>query len=223
MCSSDLLLFEGRLGYTLVRSFASRPRLAGIVFNDDFADESFTVYDHPKVLIFRNTGRYPAERIERLLRAVPKRDWWPVLDAALAADETKPPWGGAEPGPTPPDAAAARRGAWALVAWLLAAEALGLIALPLAASLLGGLRDRGGAFAKTLGIALVGWIVWFSSSLRIAPFSLASILLACGLVLLASLALAARGCGWRRFSGGAGRAALASEAVFLASFLLFTS
>jgi len=215
------LLFEGRLGYTLVKSFSSRPRLAGVVFNDDFADESFTVYDHPKVLIFRNTGRYSAERIERLIRAEPKRDWWPVLDAALAADETKPPWGGAEAGPAPPDAAAGRRGAWALLAWLFAAEALGLIALPLAASLLGGLRDRGGAFAKTLGIALVGWIVWFSSSLRIAPFSLPSILLACGLVLLASLALAGRGCGWRRFSGGAYRAALASEAVFLASFLLF--
>lgn len=214
------LLFEGRLGYTLVKSFTSYPRLAGVVFNDDWADESFTVYDHPKALIFKNTARHPAEYIERLLRAEPKIDWWPVLDRALDAREDRPPWG-AEGEAPPLDAAGGRRGARALVAWLAMAEALGLIALPIASSLFAGLRDRGAPFAKTLSIVIAGWLVWLAASLRALPFSLGGILAALGVVLLVSVGLASRGCGWRSFRGGAGRAALVSEAVFVAAFLAF--
>ena len=51
------LLFAGDLGYTLVKDVASRPSLFGIQVPDELADESFTVYDHPKVLFFRNTRR----------------------------------------------------------------------------------------------------------------------------------------------------------------------
>jgi YYY domain-containing protein len=48
------LLFEGGLGYRKVAEFSSYPTLAGISVRDDGADESFTVYDHPRVLIFIN-------------------------------------------------------------------------------------------------------------------------------------------------------------------------
>src|SRR5450830_671844 len=54
------LLFAGDLGYTLVREVASRPSLLGIQVPDELADESFTVYDHPKVLFFENTRRLSA-------------------------------------------------------------------------------------------------------------------------------------------------------------------
>ncbi len=52
-------LFEGKLNYKLIRTFTSYPKLclkfnvSCLTFNDDWADESFTVYDHPKVLIFK--------------------------------------------------------------------------------------------------------------------------------------------------------------------------
>ena len=39
----------------------------GIHIVDDYADETFTVYDHPKVLIFRNTQHLsPSEITTRL-------------------------------------------------------------------------------------------------------------------------------------------------------------
>src|SRR5664280_1587956 len=53
-------LFAGDLGYTLAKDVASRPSLLGIELPDELADESFSVYDHPKALIFRNTGRESA-------------------------------------------------------------------------------------------------------------------------------------------------------------------
>lgn len=59
------LLFDGGLGYQLVREFTAYPRALGVTVRDDAADESFTVYDHPRVLVFENTARLKPE----LLRA----------------------------------------------------------------------------------------------------------------------------------------------------------
>ncbi|MDO8497301.1 MAG: glycosyltransferase family 39 protein [bacterium] len=50
-------LFNGQLGFAKVAEFATYPELSlfGITFrlDDQTADESFTVYDHPKVIIFK--------------------------------------------------------------------------------------------------------------------------------------------------------------------------
>jgi len=78
-------LFDGSLGFTKIKEFTARPNipipfvhvcitppfvwygalarpsqecpLEGISFVDDYADESFTVYDHPKVIIFQKTNQ----------------------------------------------------------------------------------------------------------------------------------------------------------------------
>ncbi len=53
-------LFAEELGYELVAEFTRYPSLSWmgipLTIPDDTADETFTVYDHPKVLIFRRTG-----------------------------------------------------------------------------------------------------------------------------------------------------------------------
>lgn len=61
-------LFAGELGYKLVADFTSRPALFGIEIPTELADESFSVYDHPKVLIFRNVGRLSGEQITERVR-----------------------------------------------------------------------------------------------------------------------------------------------------------
>ena len=51
-------LFAGRLGFKLMRSFKVYPRLGGIDVNDDAAELSFRLFDHPRVFVFaRETTR----------------------------------------------------------------------------------------------------------------------------------------------------------------------
>jgi 4-amino-4-deoxy-L-arabinose transferase-like glycosyltransferase len=51
-------LFEGRLGFELMRTFKVYPRLGGIDINDDGAELTFRLFDHPRVFVFRR--REPA-------------------------------------------------------------------------------------------------------------------------------------------------------------------
>ena len=51
-------LFEGKLGYQLIAIFSSYPKIFGLEINDDSAEETFQVYDHPKIFIFKNEKRY---------------------------------------------------------------------------------------------------------------------------------------------------------------------
>jgi 4-amino-4-deoxy-L-arabinose transferase-like glycosyltransferase len=46
-------LFAGRLGFELVRSFKVYPSLLGVTINDDAAELTFRLFDHPRIFVFR--------------------------------------------------------------------------------------------------------------------------------------------------------------------------
>ena len=56
------LLLSDQLGYKEVASFTSYPSLFGIVINDDEAEESIQVFDHPTARIFQNTKEFPKKK-----------------------------------------------------------------------------------------------------------------------------------------------------------------
>ena len=67
--------FTGKLGYRLVAVFESFPTLdiPGVLHwqaNDQFAEEAFTVYDHPKVLIFEKQPTSAVITCRKILGAV---------------------------------------------------------------------------------------------------------------------------------------------------------
>ncbi len=59
-----------------------------------------------------------------------------------------------------------------LFSWWLVIELLGIVGLPLTATLLANLPDRGWALSKPLSLLLVGWLIWFPLTLIPAlPFN----------------------------------------------------
>ena len=67
------LLFSGQLGFHLAAQFENHPNLFGITLNDSDADESYSVFDHPRVRIFVRDNPYPYtsdQLFHRLLEGV---------------------------------------------------------------------------------------------------------------------------------------------------------
>lgn len=111
-----------------------------------------------------------------------------------------------------------------VLAWLLAIELLGLLALPLVLPIFRAFPDRGWGLAKPIGWALLAYPLWLGASVGLMPFSLGT--------LLAILALSASGAAvvahrrrrtLRAILRGAGPAIALSEGIFLlaGAFFLF--
>ncbi|MBI4212815.1 MAG: glycosyltransferase family 39 protein [Chloroflexi bacterium] len=223
-------LFSGELGFERTAEFTSRPSLLGIELNDDDAEEIFTVYEHPKVTIFRKGQDYASDRTRLILESVSLdnvvRGLKPIharSNGLLLTPEER--------------AAAANGGTWSemfnpdsaanavpLLAWYLTVQLLGIIAFPLVWYVCRGLTDRGYALAKTVGLLAIAYIPWLLASLYLVPYTRAGILLA-----LLLLALTSGAIGWQRRSElieflRAQRSLIAVvEGLFVAVFVAFVA
>ncbi|CAN5577501.1 hypothetical protein BH23CHL2_BH23CHL2_18290 [soil metagenome] len=158
-------LLDGQLGFQLVYRVELRPEVFGIRYDDSGADESFTVYDHPRVQIFERVVTLSREEFRaRLLWGVnqpwgparyPSEQWLrldgPVEEQSAVGDIS---W----------NRLAVDHDLLAILFWLAALEVFGLAVLPWSAVLFSQSPDRGALAARLLGILAVGWIVWFGAS-----------------------------------------------------------
>ena len=74
-------LFDGTLGFSLIYTEKVRPSLLGLELKDELGDESLSVYDHPKVVIFRKDKVLSAEQLCAIVKAhegpFDWKDEWP--------------------------------------------------------------------------------------------------------------------------------------------------
>lgn len=214
------LLFGGQLGFALDKVFSNYPALDGWQIVDDAADESFTVYDHPKVLVFRKEAQLSESQLRSLLGPVsgvaPTSTSVRLMDPVQAAVEAL---GGTYAELFPADGWQNRL---PLVAWVLALLGLGLVGLPFAVAALGWLPDRGYHFARPLALLLLTWLQWQVTSAGLLPATPGVLRL-----LLAALTAAAAGVAWwqraalRSLWRERRAALLTGEAVFWGVFLIF--
>ncbi len=61
------LLFNGKLGFDKIKQVSSYPNFWGIELNDDDAEETFQVFDHPKVMIFKKARGLSTENLKKIL------------------------------------------------------------------------------------------------------------------------------------------------------------
>lgn len=184
--------YEGRLGFDLVAVFEVYPKLGSLEINDQYAEEAFTFYDHPKVLIFKKNEAYDSAQVQSVLGAVDlekvvrltPRQFDDYSNLLLPADrlasqraggtwselfdydwvQNKYPWLG-------------------LILWYVFIFILGLAVYPLIRFALPGLADKGYPISRALGLVLFGYFAWMAGSLGI-PYTRTTIAVVFSLILL---------------------------------------
>jgi YYY domain-containing protein len=179
-------LFSGNLGFDLVGDFTSRPSLGPIEFVDDDAEEAWTVYDHPRVLIFRRTSAYDPDFTAELLGQFDLDSFQHFVlarDAVERPIELPPPENArrvegemAAAGTLPPDFPA-RRDIWsrcqplAVVGWWVALTLAGWAVFPILYTVFPGLPDRGYGAARVFALLAAAWGAWMASSTGLATWT----------------------------------------------------
>ncbi|GAB4481231.1 MAG: hypothetical protein Kow00124_28770 [Anaerolineae bacterium] len=199
-------LFNGELGFELVANFTSRPALGPIEFNDDRAEEAWTVYDHPRVMVFRKTADYSPQNtaailgradLDQVVRVIARESQGrPVRLRLPAAASDAAPTDALAGFPDPATYDPTHRDLWSriqpltVIAWWLVIAAIGWLAFPILYVLLPGLPDRGYPLARVLGLLITAWLAWLLASAGVLRWGAGAILAALLALALASAALA---------------------------------
>ncbi|MEA2573093.1 MAG: hypothetical protein QOH93_391, partial [Chloroflexia bacterium] len=221
------LLFAGKLGFVKVNTTQVTPELLGFKINDQPADESFTVYDHPRVDVFKKVSELTDDQYRTLFSTALNRPT-PSIDSPNGKVDDDKGLSYTQPLNTLPqldDYAWNPLGQedtqWFAVAlWLLLVEVLGLLALPIVFTVFRNVPDRGYPVAKLAALLMVAWGMWIAASARVIPLTVWGLLLMIGLMTALSVLC------WRLGAGSAIRdffrnkrnLILAYEAVFLVAF-----
>ena len=177
-------MFQGSLGFELAFISQSNPAIGSLAINDQFAEEAFHVYDHPKVLIFRKTAAYDPEiarailgsaDLDHVVRITPKKAGpFPanlLLPEERLNEQTK---GGTWSESFNPEALQNKFPVLGVVVWYAFIWLLGILVYPALHLAMPGLSDRGYPLARVLGMLVLAYLVWVAGSARI-PFNRATI------------------------------------------------
>ena len=217
------------MGLALIDDTFKRPELpipealglkpAPLSINLGYADESFSVYDHPKVLIFKNIERLSWQDIHRELvtenAITSKSNQLLLTQSTLASQQGGGTW-------TTIFDSHSLANRFPTVIWFVWIQILAILALPISAMLFKPLPDKGYILAKPLGVLLVAYVTWLLASLEWMPFSRNSILFSALLMSSVSLLLiyTKRVVLFSLFRENLRTIAI-GETIFLASFMVF--
>lgn len=152
------LIFSDGGGFKLIKSFKPRPAFLGVSYNDDPADESLSVYDHPKVTIFKNEGKLTAEQLRAAINNQTSFNKTTAINLILSRN-------------APPETEEDTTPLYSLLGWVIAIELLSLSLLTMLYKGLKSFPDLGLGICKCIGVILFGIICWLGNS---ANFWLAS-------------------------------------------------
>ncbi|MDP9237356.1 MAG: DUF2298 domain-containing protein [Chloroflexota bacterium] len=218
-------LESGALGFDKVAEFTSYPSIFGHELNDTGAEESYSVYDHPQVTIYRKTDRYSGAKAIQVLHA----------DAFVPGINALPGDSAQNGILFRPDVLATQKAGGTfsdiyhpgnfinrhpLFFWLLVMELAAFSLVPLSFVAFRGLPDRGFLLTKPLGILALSYVAYFASSHGVLHFTRLEI--AAGLTLMVAVGIATAAW-WRNeiapWVKERWRFVLLAETIFLLAFL----
>ena len=167
-----------QLGFELVKVFQGSPNLGNWTFNTQYAEEAFTVYDNPKVMIFKKTQDFDINTVNSLLSVVDltevihltplqaseRKHATLMLDASRRETEQA---GGTWSQIFDTNALYNQHPWMAVALWYLVVTLLGWVVYPMVRLGFGGLKDKGFPLTKLVGLLLLAWLTWLAGSAQI--------------------------------------------------------
>src|ERR1035437_8495568 len=161
-------------GYKMVLDKVNYPSFLGISIKDDKADESFQLYDHPRVYIFKNEKYLKKEEIKQLLLngetetqakySANTQVSGGSFNGAKRKDLNNPNMGQLK------DKITAVIPQLSIFLWYALIQLLAFMVLPLNFTIFKNLKDKGYGLAKVAGVFLFVWINWMLVSLNVWKF-----------------------------------------------------
>jgi len=204
------LLFSEKLGYNLVHYSKSYPSGLGVTFRDDtfsrinvplpnllrqssgkdfsinmgFLDESFTVYDHPLVLIYENKKKYTEKKLFEIITNSTAQEQNIFSDRSQVANKNYSNSPDMSNIVNLDNSSTVKN----LLIWLGVLYLIFFTISPISFLLFQQIPDKGYGLSKILGILILSYLTWILSSIQILPHSRITIMLC--LVLLSTCSLA---------------------------------
>jgi len=170
----------------------------GFGINGGFADESFSVYDHPKVIIFLNMAKLSTNDLRKIIEQE-SLDFFPGdkikpssgknMNDMMMSENTK--------------VLQRQGGTWSeiitensnsnrypILYWIGYLTLLSLVSFPITYQIFSRFDDKGYLFGKTIGLLTICFTAWILSSLRIVDFGESALWLAISLVSTISMSIA---------------------------------
>ena len=167
-------MFTGKLGFQLVKIFQSDPNLGFFKINTQFAEEAFTVYDHPKVLIFKKDNSFSMQKLEtafssvdltKVINLTPKEANQSLGTMTMSPEMSRQQYtGGTWRELFDPDSILNSNQVLSVVVWYLVISILGVVNYPILRLCLGGLHDNGYPIHKLAAMLLLALLVWLAGS-----------------------------------------------------------
>jgi len=153
------LLLTGEAGFEVLSRVSRGPRVFGLRWPVQRADESFVNYEFPQVVILRRTAEVaPKELVARVERPLP------FLEEIGFAELNRR---ALEPLPSVPPTPTAARQLFDLLSWLVVFVGLGITAWVVLLPVFRTWPDAGAGLALATGWIVPPWLMWMGSELRI--------------------------------------------------------
>ena len=197
------------------------------------AEEAFSVYDHPRVLVFEKTSDFSAEKARAVLGKIDLRDvltdispksYTEASNGLMLPDQT---WQAQQESNTwsdlfDPNGALNQAPLLGGLVWYVTILLIGWFAFPIVFAATPGLRDRGYGIARMAGLLVAVFVIWFLASYKVVPFTRTTILLSVlGLGLVGGIAAWRQRTQLRAFLKENRNTVLIEEALFGVAFLFF--
>ncbi|MBI9048278.1 MAG: glycosyltransferase family 39 protein [Anaerolineaceae bacterium] len=174
-------MFQSELGFELVEVFQSDPHIGNLIsINTQFAEEAFTVYDHPKVFIFKKIDTYQPElsrqifdpvNLDHVVHLIPAQadDYNGDIENDLSLMLREETWQAQQESGTwseifNPDALYNQSPFLAVIVWYFSILIISWIIFPFIHLAFPNFRFNGYPFAKLAGLLLLAFGSWWLSS-----------------------------------------------------------